>query len=132
MPGPQDDYFDQGLEAFFSGEFKVSAKADRMGYRLEGPVVDLKEGVPKSIISEPSLAGAVQIPADGQPIVLLVEQTVGGYAKIATVVSADLDKVAQARPGDSVRFRKVDIAEARKARQERVDLLAKARKVLSA
>ena len=130
VPGPQDDYFGQGLEVFFSAEFKVSAKADRMGYRLEGPVVGLKEDAPKSIISEPSLAGAVQIPADGQPIVLLIEQTVGGYAKIATVVSSDLDKVAQARPGDSVSFRQVDISQARKLHQERMDLLAQIRKIL--
>jgi len=77
LPGPQDDYFESGLDAFFSSEFTVSSKADRMGYRLEGPSIELKEGVPRSIISEPSLSGAVQIPADGQPIILLVEQTAG-------------------------------------------------------
>jgi biotin-dependent carboxylase-like uncharacterized protein len=131
VPGPQDDYFDTGAEVFFSGEFKVSAKADRMGYRLEGPAVELKSGMPKSIISEPSLAGAVQIPADGQPIVLLVEQTVGGYAKIATVVSADLDKVAQARPGDGVSFERVDISSARRLHREYEDRLRAAAELLA-
>ncbi|MBW2617839.1 MAG: biotin-dependent carboxyltransferase family protein [Deltaproteobacteria bacterium] len=114
MPGPQDHFFEEGLRVFFGSEFKVSTKADRMGYRLEGPPVLLRNGAPQSIISEPSLPGGVQIPADNQPIILLKEQTVGGYAKIATVVSPDLNRVAQARPGDKVRFQEVDIATARK------------------
>lgn len=118
LPGPQDDYFNQGLATFFNGKFKVSAQADRMGYRLEGPGIEIKEGKPASIISEPSLAGAVQIPAGGQPIILLVEQTVGGYAKIATVVSADLDMIAQARPGDGVVFQRIDAAKARDSAME--------------
>ena len=112
IPGPQDDYFGQGLQVFFSSEFTVASKADRMGYRLEGPKIDMKEGVPRSIISEPSLSGAVQVPPDGQPIILLVEQTVGGYAKIATIISPDLDLVAQAKPGDKVRFTSTELSEA--------------------
>jgi allophanate hydrolase subunit 2 len=86
--------------------------------------VSLREGAPKSIISEPSLAGAVQIPPDGQPIILLVEQTVGGYAKIATVISADLPKVAQARPDHEIRFRRVDISEGHAAYKEMENRLA--------
>lgn len=109
IPGPQDDYFDEGLQIFFSSEFRVSAKADRMGYRLEGPTVPHREGVPKGIISEPSVPGGVQIPPDGQPIILLLEQTVGGYPKIATVISPDIGRVAQAKPGDRVRFERVDL-----------------------
>ena len=109
LPGPQDDYFDTGLNVFFNSEFTVTSKADRMGYRLEGPTIEPKDGVPLSIISEPSLSGAVQIPTDGQPIILLVEQTASGYAKIATIITADLDVVAQARPGDKVRFARVDL-----------------------
>jgi antagonist of KipI len=112
LPGPQDDYFDAGLKVFFGSAFTVTSKADRMGYRLEGPIIKPKEGVPLSIISEPSLSGAVQIPTDGQPIILLVEQTASGYAKIATIITADLDVVAQARPGDKVRFIRVDLTEA--------------------
>jgi len=111
LPGPQDDYFGSGLDAFFSSEFTISSKADRMGYRLEGPQIELKEGVPRSIISEPSLSGAVQIPADGHPIILLVEQTAGGYAKIATVLTPDLNLVAQAKPGNRIRFKRVNVAE---------------------
>jgi antagonist of KipI len=112
LVGPQDDYFDSGLEVFFSSAFTITSKADRMGYRLEGPTIALKEGVPRSIISEPSLSGAVQIPPDGKPIILLVEQTVGGYAKIATIITPDLDVVAQAKPGDTVHFDRVDLPEA--------------------
>jgi biotin-dependent carboxylase-like uncharacterized protein len=116
--GPQDDYFDSAIDVLFSSEFTVTSKADRMGYRLEGPKIELKEGVPRSIISEPSLSGGVQIPGDGQPIILLVEQTASGYAKIATIVTADLDIVAQARPGDKVRFARVDLAEANRLHRE--------------
>lgn len=109
VPGPQDDFFSEGLERFFNSEFKVSADANRMGYRLEGPVVEQIEGKPKSIISESSLPGGVQIPPNGQPIILLVEQTVGGYTKIATIISADLHLVAQALPGDTIRFERVSL-----------------------
>lgn len=112
LPGPQDDYFDKGLELFLSSQFTVTPQADRMGYRLDGPVITLKEGMPTSIISEPHVPGAVQVPPDGRAIIVLVEQTVGGYAKIATVVSADLNILAQARPGHRVRFSRVDGAEA--------------------
>ena len=110
--GPQDDYFSEGIEKFFSSTFKVSAKADRMGYRLEGDSIMHSEGVEKSIISEPSVPGGIQVPPDGQPIIVLVEQTVGGYTKIATVISPDIGKVGQARPGNRIRFRQVELEEA--------------------
>jgi len=109
VPGPQDDFFDAGLDTLISGEYMVTAKADRMGYRLQGPPVLPKPRMPKSIISEPSMPGGIQIPADQQPIVLFVEQTVGGYTKIATVISSDLPALAQAVPGDTVRFEAVSL-----------------------
>lgn len=130
LPGPQDDFFDAGLEVFFSSAYKISTKADRMGYRLEGPKVELKPEVPISIISEPSLSGAVQVPPDGQPIILLIEQTVGGYVKIATVLKPDINLVAQARPGDQIRFQRVELDDARKAHQDYLDRLAQIKKVL--
>jgi allophanate hydrolase subunit 2 len=102
-----------------------------MGCRLEGAVVDLKPDAPKSIISEPSVPGGVQIPANGQPIILLVEQTVGGYAKIATVVSADLDKVAQLRPGEKVQFQKIDLDSARNLYKERQQQIQNLKELLS-
>ena len=118
VPGPQDDYFDTGLNVFFSSEFTVTPKADRMGYCLEGPAIEPKEGVSRSIISEPSLPGTIQIPPDGRPIIVLVEQTAGGYAKIATVITPDLDVVAQARPGDRVRFTPVDLDQAHRLHRD--------------
>jgi allophanate hydrolase subunit 2 len=125
VPGPQDDFFDEGLNTFFASEFAVSSNANRMGYRLEGPKIVHKEGVPKSIISEPSLPGGVQIPPDGQAIILLVEQTVGGYTKIATVISTDIPRVAQAKPGDTIRFEKVNLEAAHDAFKQQEQTLRK-------
>ncbi|WP_300671988.1 biotin-dependent carboxyltransferase family protein [Desulfoluna sp.] len=112
VAGPQDDFFDEGLALFFSREFTITQQANRMGYRLEGPKVLRKEGMPKSIISEPSLPGGVQVPEGGDPIILLREQTVGGYAKIASVISDDISRVAQALPGQTIRFQRVSVAAA--------------------
>ncbi|MCP4720163.1 MAG: biotin-dependent carboxyltransferase family protein [Desulfobacteraceae bacterium] len=110
--GPQDDYFDAGIQTFFKSEYMVTAKADRMGYRLMGETIPIRDDMPKSIISEPSIPGSIQVPADEQPIILLVEQTVGGYAKIATIISSDLGRVAQTTPGDMIRFEKIDLVTA--------------------
>ncbi|MCF8103893.1 MAG: biotin-dependent carboxyltransferase family protein [Desulfohalobiaceae bacterium] len=119
IPGPQDHLFaSQGLETFFSSAYAISPKADRMGYRLEGPMIRRDPEARESIVSEPSLPGNIQVPADGQPIILLVEQTVGGYTKIATVISADLPRIAQALPGQEVRFQPVSLEEAHEALQE--------------
>ncbi len=123
VPGPQDDFFDEGLKTMFESEFMVSAKADRMGYRLQGPVIKHREEVPKSIISEPSVPGGIQVPADGQPIILLVEQTVGGYTKIATVISTDICKVAQATPGDLIRFEQITLETAHTLYRDRQKLM---------
>jgi biotin-dependent carboxylase-like uncharacterized protein len=109
IPGPQEDYFSKNLDLFFSCSYTVTAQANRMGYRLQGPPVERDPDAPKSIISEPSMPGNIQVPADGQPIILLVEQTIGGYAKIATVITPDLHKVAQAKPGDVFRFAPVNL-----------------------
>jgi len=119
IPGPQDDFFDQGMETFFTSRFTVSNRANRMGYRLQGDPVRQKPGMPKSIISEPSLPGGVQIPEDGQPIILLAEQTVGGYTKIATVISADIPKIAQAKPGERIAFQRVSLDQAHAAYRKR-------------
>ena len=131
VPGPQDDFFDQGLVTFFESEFTVSSNANRMGYRLEGPQITFKEGVPQSIISEPSLPGGVQIPPDGQAIILLVEQTVGGYTKVATVISTDIPRVAQAKPGDRIRFEKIDLETAHAEFQLQEEMLHHIRDHLS-
>lgn len=123
IEGPQDDFFDQGIVTLFESEFTVSSKADRMGYRLQGPAITHRGGVPKSIISEPSLPGGIQIPPDGQAIILLVEQTVGGYTKIATIVSTAIPYVAQAKPGDRIRFERVNLETAHVAFREQEQVL---------
>jgi len=114
IPGPQDDYFDTGLETLLTTDYMVTPKADRMGYRLQGAAIERIPGTPASIVSEPSMPGGIQIPADAQPIVLLVEQTVGGYSKITTVITPDIARLTQATPGDTARFEKVDLAQAHK------------------
>ena len=130
MPGPQDDYFAEGLGVFFGSVYQVSSKTDRMACRLEGPLVALKQGMPQSLISEPSVPGGVQITPEGRPIILLVEQTVAGYAKIGTVVTADLDQVAQARPGDRIQFDRVDLHQARELYVEYRERLRRVRALL--
>jgi antagonist of KipI len=120
LDGPQAEWFSAGYgEAFFATEFCVSARSDRMGVRLEGSAVRLP--APRELISEGVAFGSVQVPPDGQPIVLLADRpTLGGYPKIAQVITTDRGIVAQARPGDRVRFVRVTLAEAHAAlrRQE--------------
>ncbi len=123
IPGPQDDFFDEGLATFFAADFEVSHEANRMGYRLTGPAIHMKTGKPPGIISEASVPGGVQIPPNGQPIILLAEQTVGGYAKIATVISSDLHLIGQAIPGTAIRFQRIDLAGAYELRRKRQRLV---------
>lgn len=132
VPGPQDDYFHEGLHLFFSATFWVTPQCDRMGYRLDGPAVPRNSTAPPSIISEPSLPGAIQIPPDGKPIILLVEQTVGGYPKIATVIWPDLPKVAQAKPKDQVRFEPVSLSQAHAIYRENFLRLEEIRRLFKA
>ena len=110
--GPQDDYFTpKGVETFLDSEYRITPQADRMGYRLRGPKIEHKSG--PDILTDATPPGSIQVPGDGMPIVLLADgQTSGGYSKIATVISVDLDLLAQARPGDRVRFQRVTLTEA--------------------
>ena len=111
--GPQRDRFTaSGVDTFLSAAYTVSPKSDRMGVRLTGPHVEHTRGA--DMISEGIAHGAVQVPGDGQPIVLLgARQTIGGYPKIATVIDADLDALARYRPGNQIRFTAVEPAVAR-------------------
>lgn len=131
LPGPQEENFAKGLEVFFNSTYKVAPQADRMGYRLAGPAIDFAPDAPQSIISEPNMSGGVQVPAGGQPIIVLVEQTTSGYSKVATVLSPDLNLVAQARPGDTVRFVRVDLEAAHQAHREWAAELDEIRKALA-
>ncbi|NVK18431.1 MAG: biotin-dependent carboxyltransferase family protein [Methylocystaceae bacterium] len=112
--GPQDEYFDQvNLDEFLDGTYEISKASDRMGARLEGPVLSHKKDKGSEIVSDGVVPGTIQVPGNGQPIVLLNDgQTVGGYPKIATVISADLHRVANALPGTKLRFEAVSAHEA--------------------
>jgi len=120
LPGPQETHFDAAAwDLFVGSDYRVTPDADRMGLRLEGPALRHRDGYSADIVSEGVVPGAVQVPGAGQPIVLGVDaQTIGGYAKIATVIAADLPRLAHARPGSLLRFRAVARAEALSARLE--------------
>ena len=115
--GPQADYFTEAaVQTFLSSEYTVSTQADRMGYRLEGPALAHAKGY--NIVSDAVVSGAVQVPGSGRPIVLMVDnQTTGGYPKIATVISADIPVVGRRRPGRTMRFVAVDVHEAVRLRR---------------
>ncbi len=113
IPGPQDHHFtEKGTHTFFSSSYQVTPQCDRMGVRLEGPQIERRPDVAESIISEGFVPGAIQVPGDGKPIIILNELVTGGYTKIATVISLDLTKIAQLKPGDQVRFEPITIEEA--------------------
>lgn len=119
IDGPQAARFDPAARKdFYSKPYTVTPKSDRMGLRLEGSALTADGGV--DICSDGIVRGSVQVPGSGQPIVLMSDhQTVGGYAKIATVIGCDVSLLAQARPGDAVRFVPITVQEAEKiARQQ--------------
>lgn len=109
--GPQADHFpEESIATFFGSEYTVTLEADRMGYRLEGP--EIKHKSEADIVSDGIPLGAVQVPGNCQPIVLMVDrQVTGGYAKIATVITPDIHKLGQMKPGDRMRFREVSLSE---------------------
>lgn len=110
--GPQDQYFDTGaLDMFCAEPFTVTDAYDRMGMRLSGPEFQLASAL--SIPSEPIVRGSVQVSGDGVPTILLADhQTTGGYPKIATVASVELDRLVQSRSGASLRFKAISPEEA--------------------
>ena len=111
--GPQINYFDdESIQTFLSSEYTISLTSDRMGYRLEGP--PLVHRATRELISEGMTFGAIQVPASGQPIVIMADSpTTGGYPKIGTVASADLPLLAQCVPNQSrIRFRETTVTKA--------------------
>ncbi|HAE23071.1 MAG TPA: urea amidolyase [Spirochaetaceae bacterium] len=123
LPGLESDRFsEEGLRRFYNEAYRLSPKSDRMGCRLEGPAVEHSHGA--DIVSSGVQTGTVQVPGDGQPIVLMADrQTTGGYTRIAQVIKADLPLLGQARPGQLVRFNKVSVEEAITALRQREALL---------
>ncbi|MES2693565.1 MAG: 5-oxoprolinase subunit PxpB [Verrucomicrobiota bacterium] len=111
MPGA---HMEQFAADWTAAEWKISPQSDRMGVRLQGP--PLQRTRSGDLVSAPVAPGTIQVPPDGQPIVLLADaQTIGGYPQLAQVIAVDLPLVAQLRPGDSIRFRMVSIDEAHAA-----------------
>jgi biotin-dependent carboxylase-like uncharacterized protein len=110
--GPQDDYFSpDAITAFLSTPYTVTTASDRMGHRLSGAKLGGEKGY--NITSDSVPPGAIQVPGDGQPIILLADrQTTGGYPKIATIISADIPALGRVGPGAVLRFARVTIAEA--------------------
>jgi biotin-dependent carboxylase-like uncharacterized protein len=112
LDGPQIDAFtDAGIKTFFNEPYTVTNEIDRMGYRLDGPVIEHVSG--PDLVSDGIVHGSVQAPGDGKPIVLMSDrQTTGGYAKIAAVSTWSVARLAQKMPGDVVRFKRISEKEA--------------------
>jgi KipI family sensor histidine kinase inhibitor len=110
--GPQEDYFTaEARRTLLAADYEVSVSSDRWGVRLVGP--RLEHSIANEIVSDGMMLGAIQVPPDGRPIVMLADRaTAGGYPKIATVIGADIPKIAQLMPADRLRFRSVSVDEA--------------------
>lgn len=129
--GPQDDYFtEDGIKKFFmSGGYTITKNSDRMGMRLDGTPLEFKKGA--DIISDGTVMGSVQVPADGKPIILLADrQTTGGYTKVATVVTPDVCKLAQMAPGGKILFERVSIEKAQEIYKDFKNQIDEARQAL--
>ena len=124
--GPQADRFsDDGVAALVSAPYEMLPQSDRMGARLRGPRIGHVRG--HDIISDGIPLGGIQVPGDGQPIVLLVDrQSTGGYTKVATVCSIDIARLGQMKPGQRLTFRAIDVAEAHRLLREDAASLAQA------
>ena len=112
IKGTNFDYFsEEGKKIFYEKEFKVSKLSDRMGMRLEGPKIE--NIVNTNIKSEGLIKGVIQVPADGNPIIMLSDHgTVGGYPKIGAVASADYDRLVQMAPGSKIKFKEINLSDA--------------------
>jgi len=112
IKGTNYDYFsDEGKKIFFDKEFTVSKLSDRMGMRLEGQKIE--NIVDTNIRSEGLIKGVIQVPADGNPIIMLSDHgTIGGYPKIGVVISADYDKLVQLLPGSKIKFQEIELSDA--------------------
>jgi len=112
IKGTNFEYFSEGgKKIFFEKEFTISKLSDRMGMRLEG--LKIENIIDTNIKSEGLIKGAIQVPADGNPIIMLSDHgTIGGYPKIGVVISADYDKLVQLAPGSKIKFKEVEISSA--------------------
>ena len=129
--GLQADWFSNAtLHAFFRSGYTITAQSDRMGYRLSGTPRPYKDSS-LEMISEPVTFGSIQVPADGNPIILMADrQTTGGYAKIGQVIQADLSRLAQMKPGQTIYFQPVTLTQAEEALARQADFLTDAAKMV--
>jgi len=130
VPGPQDDFFTpQTLAGFFAATWRVSHRGDRMGTWMEGPPLRHANGY--NVLSDGVVPGCIQVPGSGQPVVLLMDcQTIGGFPKLATIVTADLPRFAQTPPGSLIAFTAIDIDAAQSLHRDyRASLAGLARQV---
>ncbi len=123
IPGPQDDYFDHAeIAKFFGSEYTVQSGSDRVGMRLQGEAIRHAKGF--NIASDATAPGSIQVPGNGQPIVLMADrQTIGGYPKIATVISADLPELGRLSIGSKIVFEPVTIETAQALRRDMLSYL---------
>ena len=128
--GPQDSLISkQGIDTFLNSEYTVTGEFDRMGCRLDGPIIAPKKT--SDIISDGIALGAIQVPSAGKPIILLADrQTTGGYAKIATLISVDIPRLVQKKTDEKIRFRAVSVEEAQKLYRQEVEELEQLRKLI--
>ncbi|MDQ0338253.1 antagonist of KipI [Caldalkalibacillus uzonensis] len=117
--GPEQAVFtEESIETFLAESYQITSQADRMGYRLAGPKLCHRSGA--DIISDAVALGTVQVPAGGEPIILMADrQTTGGYTRIANVISVDIPVLAQMLPGQNIRFQAISIQEAHQLYRER-------------
>lgn len=125
MRGPHTELFtDVALRALFGSAYRIANESDRMGYRLQGPQLPVREN--RQLLSEGATFGTIQVPSDGLPIVLMADrQSIGGYPKIGHVATVDLPQLAQCMPGDEIRFEEIGLAQAQQLDNLREQALAR-------
>lgn len=123
-------FTDASVANFFAGEYRVSPQSERMGYRLQGPQLSLKSST--QLLSEATSFGSIQVPPDGNPIVLMADrQTTGGYAKIGHAATVDLPVIAQSMPGDTLRFTEITLAQAQELDARREEAFSRLHQALT-
>ena len=126
IPGPETDHFDMhAIQNFLTGVYTVTPQSDRMGYRLSGTEIN-HNMAGADIISAGISPGTIQVPGNGQPIILMADrQTTGGYARIANIISVDLTLASQLTPGDTVRFSEIAPGQATDLYRERTGKISR-------
>ena len=129
--GPQDDAFtENGIYTFLNEKYEVTKEFDRMGCRLDGPIIEHKTSA--DIISDGIVLGSIQVPSHGKPIIMLSDrQTTGGYTKIATVISVDIGKLTQRKTGDKIRFEEISLEKAQQIYRDEIKKMNEIKKQIN-